>query len=442
VRQAVVAIFCYEDEVFTVTRNDFLKVFPGYLAFVGGKVDKADHDVESSCYELVKKQLTLPLWNALTRELREEVNIDLEQNFSTLVDSFYYLGHAITPDFNPYRFETRYYVIKLKEKLEFDVDLAEAKTWSWAKPQDLIAAFKQGVVLAVPPMVGILRSLIDQDNIREELDFSLTYNAVEDVPVIESVYGVRQFLPLSNTFPPANRTNSFLIGDTGLEVLIDPSPKDLGEAKKFLNTLKQYQVTKIFITHHHPDHHEHLRFFVEHYDVPVAMSLVTFELLKKKFGEDYLSGFALEIYQEGDVLTQSLGEDVLVYETPGHDAGQLGLAPTSMNWFIVSDLIQTVGTVLVAGDESDMVAYFNSLQRVIDCKPKVCFPSHGIGIGGTYKVEKTLKHRMQREKDILELHGQGKSFDEIVAILYTGIDEKLLVYAAATVHSHMIKLGL
>ena len=59
--------------------------------------------------------------------------------------------------------------------------------------------------------------------------------------MIESIYGVRQFLPLSNTFPPANRTNAFIIGDgkgnDSPKFLIDPSPKDENELAKFLKSV-------------------------------------------------------------------------------------------------------------------------------------------------------------------------------------------------------------
>ena len=60
---------------------------------------------------------------------------------------------------------------------------------------------------------------------------------LKGVPHIYPLGPITQILPLSHTFPPANRTNSFLLGDKRA-VLIDPSPKDEAELRKFLQQLK------------------------------------------------------------------------------------------------------------------------------------------------------------------------------------------------------------
>ena len=39
---AVAAIFTYQQEVFWITRQTYLRAFPGYTAFPGGKVDEGD----------------------------------------------------------------------------------------------------------------------------------------------------------------------------------------------------------------------------------------------------------------------------------------------------------------------------------------------------------------------------------------------------------------
>jgi len=311
---------------------------------------------------------------------------------------------------------------------------------SWQTPKSLLESFYKAQLLVVPPMLMILQALAKNLKTDQFLDFSLPDDDDKHVPMIESIYGVKHFLPLSNTFPPANRTNAFLIGDKGEEVLVDPSPKDSIERDKFFHTLSKYSLSKIFITHHHADHHEFLPDFIKKYNVPVGMGALTFKLLKKKWGKSYLQEASIEIYNEGDRLTTSLGEAVLVYSVPGHDQGQLALAPASLNWFLVGDLIQTVGTVLVGGDNANMTDYYKSLQKVIDLDPRVCIPSHGISIGGTFKVEKTLKHRQKREEDILALLKKGHSLDEVVGFLYAGLHAGLLKYAKSTVQCHIDRL--
>jgi glyoxylase-like metal-dependent hydrolase (beta-lactamase superfamily II) len=111
-----------------------------------------------------------------------------------------------------------------------------------------------------------------------------------------------------------------------------------------------------------------------------------------------------------------------------------------MNWFLVGDLIQSMCTVVISPKEGDMEKYFKSLQRIIDLKPKIIIPSHGIPTGGTYKLEETLKHRKMREQQIIELTNQGKTPEEILDILYTNIPPKLFPFAALNIQSHLIKI--
>ena len=98
------------------------------------------------------------------------------------------------------------------------------------------------------------------------------------------------------------------------------------------------------------------------------------------------------------------GELILkLIHTPGHDEGQMSIYPADLSWMIVSDLIQTVGTVVIGAPEGDMGKYFDSLNKVIQMNPKVVLPSHGIGIGGVDKIKITLDHRKMREKQVIKL---------------------------------------
>lgn len=88
-----------------------------------------------------------------------------------------------------------------------------------------------------------------------------------------------------------------------------------------------------------------------------------------------------------------------------------------------------------------MAKYFSSLQKVIDLKPLAIIPSHGIAMGGTYKLEMTLKHRKHREEQILKLALDGKNTEEILDVVYEGLDEGLKIYALATIEKHLKKLS-
>lgn len=114
--------------------------------------------------------------------------------------------------------------------------------------------------------------------------------------------------------------------------------------------------------------------------------------------------------------------------------------PDSKSWFIVGDLIQGIGTVVIAKPEGHMGTYFATLQKVIDLDPAVIIPSHGMAMGSTYRLQETLKHRRLREAAVLKLHQDGKSADEMLPLLYQGVDSRLWPLARMNIDAHLDKL--
>lgn len=436
-KESVSALFVTHEQVYFIKRQDYLPVFPGYYATPGGKVDKTDPDT-------VIEQIKLPegvsyqVLHAMIREVKEELGFDVLkgiQNKTVLgVD---YIGIAITPEFNPYRFKNYYFKITLSAPIDFVVDVNEVEFGEWNTPANLLKKYQEGHVLAVPPAVVLLKTFANKLDHNTPIDMTLPHDPLTEVPMIESLCGVRQFLPLSNTFPPANRTNSFIIGDVGCDqFLIDPSPKDESELLKFYRSIDKIGFNKIMLTHHHPDHYEFSNVIAKKYNVPMYMSEYTF----KAIGEKYFEGIEVNFLKEGDILTKSLGRDVLVFEVPGHDEGQLAIAPRSMEWFLAGDLIQTIGTVAILPPEGNMKKYFKTLKRVIELRPKNIIPSHGIIVGGTFKIEETLKHRQMREDQVKAMLLKNATMDEMIAEIYPGLEERLVKYAKRTLDAHIEKI--
>ncbi len=434
-RESVSVIFRSRktQKIFVIERQNYLTVFPGYTAFPGGKVDKSDHESCKAPFDMEERH-----WNALDREMTEELNFSLKENLDSL-KNIELFGTAITPEFNPYRFRAHFFIIDLEEEIHFDVDEGEARKAAWFHPDELIERYQKNKLMAVPPIIKMFTCLKEK-SFETPVNLSLPHIEGREVPMIESLYGVKQFLPLSNTFPPAKRTNCFIIGDAPLRLLVDPSPKDEEEKEKLIRSLDKIGFDAFFISHHHPDHHEYLPSLFEHYQKPVYMSETTERFIQKKWGQDYLKGMDIHHLVEGDQLGTTLGRPLFIYEVPGHDEGQLALAPQDLSWFFAGDLIQTVGTVVVGGDEGDMAKYFKSLNKVIALKPSFVIPSHGIAIGGTHKLEMTLKHRQHREDTIIDLLRSGADEDKILEEIYEGLDERLIKYARKTIKAHMDKI--
>ena len=166
IREAVSCIFTCEDEVFITHRQNYLKAFPGYHAFPGGKVDEED-SIESDdekrklfSEKPLLKKYPLRLMKAAIREMKEELGVDI---FQLLKDKFvkdvHELGIGVTPAFNPYRFDTHFYIIELSEKVSFNVSCDEAQSSYWSKPSAILSSYKKAQVMAVPPIIVILEAL-------------------------------------------------------------------------------------------------------------------------------------------------------------------------------------------------------------------------------------------------------------------------------------------
>lgn len=436
---AVSIVITCGDEIFAIQRQYFLNAFPGYWAFPGGKVEAGDDN-----FSIKHETTTLldhRLFGAAVREGQEELGIDLREEISSgRVNSVDYLGLAVTPDFNPYRFATYFFKIDFKEKVEFIVDRNEARFAKWMSAEALLKQFNLGHILAVPPVIKVIENLGKNPLIKKIDDLNFSYDNTQYVPFIESIKGMRQIMPLSHTLPPATRTNAFLIGDEGSpRVLVDPSPKDEEEYRKFKNTISLFGVDKILLTHHHPDHYERSNILAMELKVPILLSAYTFDRILK-VQPDYFNGIKTQFIKEGEVITQWLKREVLTMEIPGHDEGQIALHASDMSWFLAGDLFQGIGTVVIGGEEGDMQKYFNTLKRIIALSPKVVFPSHGIGLGGTSILEKTLEHRKLRESQILALHNEGLKAEEMLSKIYAQVSKELWPYALENIHKHLQKL--
>jgi glyoxylase-like metal-dependent hydrolase (beta-lactamase superfamily II) len=108
------------------------------------------------------------------------------------------------------------------------------------------------------------------------------------------------------------------------------------------------------------------------------------------------------------------------------------------------DLARLGGTVVIpAGRGGDLVAYLQSLARVRDLRPRRLLPGHGPIIEDPEAVFASyVRHRAQRDSQILEALNQGAStHQEIASRVYGTLAPELTRAAADTVLAHLIKLA-
>ncbi len=439
---AVTAVLLVDGELLVARRQPFLRAFPGFHAFPGGKVDAEDGD-GAALPELCAQQ-DPRLLRALLREVQEELSYDLAAAMTCgEVISLRHLGVALTPHPAPLRFNTHFFAIHLRSKPELTYDPQELAAIEWATPAAWRGRYEDGQLLVAPPTLAVITALA-ADGTATTCVPGLHFDErpYQGLPLIEMQFGVRQILVRSNTIPPAQHTNCFLLGDSqSHRVLVDPSPADDAEMERLLELVGHYGIHEIFLTHHHPDHRERANVMARRLQVPLGMSSDTQNRIFQKTAGRYFDDLpAVNTYREGDVICRWLGRAVRVYEVPGHDEGQLALMPDDRAWCIVSDLIQGLGTVVIAKPEGDMRKYFESLRRVVALEPKAIYPSHGMGLGTAYRLQETLNHRQLREKQVLALHHAGKNVAEMLPLIYADVDPRLMPLAQMNIESHLDKL--
>lgn len=435
IRRAVAALFCVDDEILLVRRQDHARAFPGYWACPGGKVEPTEALAPpraSYC------GLDMELIGALARELREELGFDLHRSDVSVFE----LGVATTPPGVGRRFATTFFRINLARKPNFTLDLREHSHMRWASAEVFGKEYLAGELLCVSAQQQLLRALAAQPSATDIPELGVRPGQEYGLNLSEPIYGLR-ILPLrSHTLPPATHTNAFLLGEPGEDLqLIDPSPCDAEEYAKLQSFLTAWgRPQRLVLTHHHPDHHQQAPQLAREWDLPLAMSLDTQQRIARRWGNDYLAGICIHTLCEGDTLCSSRGRAVKVVAVPGHDAGQLAFLPDDHRWMITGDLYQGVGTVVIAQPEGHMATYFRTLEKVLELDPAVTVPSHGMALPGTRQIQLTLEHRQKREAHIRALSEQCLDVEAILQQEYAAVPKALWPLARCNIESHLQKI--
>ncbi len=435
-RDAVAAMLVSGDELFIVRRQSYLRAFPGYHAFPGGKIDPED-DKDKVDHPLVAgfpcRQIS-----ALHRELIEELDFDLAAALDQgLVSSLTHFGEAITPAIDTVRFRVSHYKIVLTQKPRFTLDSNELAAAWWQTAAAWKEQYQAGKTLMVEPMRRAIFALADDVAATSVQPFNVQKRGGE-LFCIQLIDGLKIISVPSNTLPPAIATNALWLGDEGARtVLVDPSPKSAEVFDALNRTLDRGRVDAILLSHHHPDHHERAMDLARLRDIPVLCTQVTLRRLNARYGTKYTDGVAIELIKEGDEITYWKGQAVRAYELPGHDDGMVGLAPDNLAWMFVADLAQTHGSIFIPEDEGDLSIYMASLRRVIELDPAVIVPSHGIPSGTTGLIKHAFDHRIKRGRQIMALRETGADDADILAGVYPGLAERLKPLALQNIHQHL-----
>lgn len=110
-----------------------------------------------------------PEWHArrLALEARETSLTDLLTDTGLVLrtDAVFYRAHWVTPDFEPRRFDARFFAARLPEGQHPDDATSETDLVRWARPADLLDEFTRGEVILMPPTIVALEQIAEHGSV-------------------------------------------------------------------------------------------------------------------------------------------------------------------------------------------------------------------------------------------------------------------------------------
>jgi glyoxylase-like metal-dependent hydrolase (beta-lactamase superfamily II)/8-oxo-dGTP pyrophosphatase MutT (NUDIX family) len=392
-------------EAFWVRRSPHLIFQGGFYAFPGGQLDP-DEDARVCA----------------ARELQEETGVRVDP--ATLID----VGRWLTPAFVPRRFDTRFFMTKCPEGEEPRVMTEEHDLGEWVRPSDALAKWKEGQILAAPPVIDTLRCLAEGR--------PLPWEHEESPTEVEMRAGIVLVPVRTPTLPPATHTNCYVVGGDEV-VVIDPASPYEEEQELLDRVLKKRKIREIWLTHLHRDHvggANHLR---EKRGVRIAAHPITKRDLQGFIQVD-------RTFEENErlELAGKPGWSLRVLHTPGHARGHVCIFEERNGSLITGDLMAGLGTVVIDPPEGHMATYLDSLRRMHALNVSALFPAHGpVMANAKARIQEYLDHRLARETNILRAWEKGRrELRDIVKDVYTDVAPAMHALAERSVLAHLEKL--
>lgn len=479
-KDAAAIILIKDDKVLLAQRNPKLSFLGGWHAFPGGKLDNPDCNIKvKNCEDSELERFIV----CAAREVFEEVGVLLVRNgekltkgqraslhddlisgrstFGEILDDwglwldaedFQYTGFWTTPKFSPVRFKTRFFIAECPPKQTPYAAITELQNIEFVTPDEALNLWGKGDILISPPVLISLQEFSEsrvesrESRVKSLREKSKNFDGIIDYLELNSRHIV---FPLkTQTLPPATHTNCFIVGRKEF-IVIDAASPEIEEQEKLKNLVDELMnrggiCKEIIVSHLHNDHHggeialqNHLK--SKGFDVPVSTHKLTAESLPQlkidKFIEDG------DIYELKDETGKTFQLQTL--HTPGHARGLLNFYDEEYGFLLSTDNVVGAGTVVIAPPEGNMSDYLKTLDRLKNLPNlKNLCGSHGSAIfNAKTKIEEYTSHRLEREKQILELLKQGfKTPEELVEKIYINLKPELVRLAIKSVEAHLAKI--
>jgi len=283
------------------------------------------------------------------------------------------------------------------------------------------------------------------------LAFLTTYDAIPGEAVRLSPLVQRVLCPNPGPFTFTG-TNTYVLGDREV-VVVDPGPADEGHVDAIVRAVAGRPVVAIVLTHTHADHSPAAALLQARTGAPTygfgphpepALPPMeppdpdrpdtTHEGADRDFRPDLLLADGATVTVEGWHLD--------VVHTPGHIANHLCYSVREEATLLTGDHVMGWSTSVISPRDGDLADFLASCERILDRGEGTYLSAHGEVMRDPHAYVRSLvDHRHHRTRQVLEVLADGPGdVGSIVALLYPGLDDRLVRAAKATITSHLLLL--
>lgn len=230
---------------------------------------------------------------------------------------------------------------------------------------------------------------------------------------------------------------------SGMSIGDPPDANGTGHVEAILRAIGDKRLVAIMCTHTHRDHSPAAIPLKAATGAPIIgcapLALVDDgPRADSAFDPDYAPD---RVLSDGEAVSGD-GWTLRAVATPGHTSNHLCFALEETQALFTGDHVMAWSTSVVSPPDGNMAEYMESLSKLYERSDRVYYPAHGPAIDKPRQlVRGMLGHRKQREKQILrELEKGPRSIPDMVAVMYKGLDPRLVGAAGRSVLAHLIDL--
>ncbi|MEO6248331.1 MAG: MBL fold metallo-hydrolase [Sphingomicrobium sp.] len=235
-------------------------------------------------------------------------------------------------------------------------------------------------------------------------------------------------------------TQSYLAGK-GEVVVIDPGPDLPEHVAALIAAIAGRRVVAIACTHTHRDHSPAAALLKAATGAPIiGCAPLALDTVGPRADASFDFTYAPDqVLEDGEAIHVD-GHSLVAVATPGHTSNHLCLAYRGA--LFTGDHVMGWSTTVVVPPDGDMAAYMASLDKLRHRKDRIYYPAHGAAVTKPQQlVRGMIGHRMQRERQIVRLIGEGATtIPAIVAAAYPSLDQRLVPAAGGSVFAHLVDL--